>query len=1830
MKTALDVIVSVLFIFILIVIAVLPTGAALAVSDCNGDGQDDAAGIRAGTSADLNGNGLPDECETAPLSFTPRLYPVGGAARAVEAADLDGDGRLDLAVWGAAPRGTYRPGLSVLLAAGIRGFEGMATRLARRSNVSAPGKRASLDAGDFDGDGDQDLALLEGSALRVIWNAGGGKLNDPVNAAGVVAARDAVVADFDQDGRADIACSALDVEVIAVFLGQSDSSFTPLSARAAGLSPGALAAGDMDQDGDMDIAAADRADGRLAVLLNDGQGVFAPPVLLETSIQSLEHAVLADLSGDGRLDLAVMSTDAAAILPGTGRGAFSAPVRFAFEAGANAVASLAAGDFDQDGDLDLIAGLESGAHPGLVLVNGGRGLIVARAILSQVEDVPLAARDLDGDGRCDVVTRSTEEGHITVLWNSDTEDSPALTFERRNQSLGFEPHASVLEDLDGDGDLDLAVTDGEWNVNVLSNMGNGSRWSMRTYSLQHANELISLSALDLNGDGSLDLVSADEFMNLQILLNEGQADFHQGPTYRVGQHPWFVTTADINGDGLRDVVCVNQGSSSLTVLTSTGDGRLRPLAEIRVGSSPLSAAAADLDGDGDTDLVVACRGSSQVTLLWNDAKGVFRRKTAIDVDGVVFALACDLNGDARPDIVAASAPRGEVLVFSNEGEGRFSPPSTFEALNRMRTMAPADLNGDGLTDIVTANEFSNSVSVLVNQGGGRLSQPEHYRTGYHPRFVVAGDIDQDGDCDLISSNHSSLDLTVLRNTSPRRSSPHYLERICTEADFHAVSIPATKEGRVKRLSKFLVPARGEDPSLLPVLLQNVRRHSLHQGFLAEAFPDRFGSLSPEAYDRLTGRRASRSYFAGVLYLLGGAEGQVFGFSVLGDFFDDPAELILREEVSWVRDRLSEVFSIGPLVYYPDSASAREDAAGWQDPGFPVDVGERQARAAYEVYTPGTGCGRLRILTLSELEALNEKGGIGFKDILVLDRAPRDIECVLGGVITGEPQGELSHVAVRTARRGTPNAYVADAVSVFAPHAGRLVRLETKADGYSVEPASEEEAAAWWAASRPRLSLRPVVDPAHDALDSVQEMDLTGRDAPPEARHGGKATNFARLQHILTGPFERYRERGFAVPMSCYLDFMRSNRLPSARDPGREVTYLEFLDEVFTWPEFLNDGELRFSILKGFREKIEAEGSVPAELVERLARRVEEVFGSSDRRVRFRSSSNIEDGLEFNGAGLYESTSACPADDLDDDDAGPSRCDAASPAERGIAKALKRVWASLWNARACEERAYYGIDHSSAAMGVLVSIAYGTEKANGVAFTGNPAIPGNRDYTVTAQMGEASVVSPDPGTRAERSILEVLDGKVVRIIREQRSSLAAPGEVVLSDDELRELGALLAHIDRNLAVEAGGYPREDVLLDIEFKTTTDGRLAVKQVRPFLRRSRAVSAPSFELDIPAGTEVCGAFVSSRPPREAYELKSVLRFAAGRFSLPAGEASFERSIIEVLLVGPDLSPAAPAGPGVFQVSSSTDGDVMTYRFRYSQRFTLSEESESSESSARSARSEGRSIEIEIPDLAFRARAGTPLDPVRVLDEGALAAGLTVEGQMDRLLSYAPCFADHLRLWRVEVELEDGSALELLERHEPPATPSETGPAALVEASVTIGGETRTVLDYQDLVYAAQRHNRGVRHWVVLKPPLEVPGLERPVHAIEIGAPESRSRSAPEARFLDERFERIAVVAAALYERHLDHPSFRRGDADGDGSVGFGDFAAAARFLFDGGAAPACLKAADGNDNGELEPADLMRILLRVFQYADSLPPPFAECGSDRTIDALSCEAYAPCGER
>ncbi len=1779
------------------------------VSDCNLNGKPDLADIREARSADLNQNSIPDECETAPFELgSSSELPLGIAPRAFVCEDFTGDGLPDIA--SACSRGSMEgPRVSIFVNVGGGLFE-------EAAQAAGP-PVARLAAGDLDSDGDLDLAALDATALWWVANDGKGAFGKPARLLVADGVSGLAVGRFDGDGTADIAVTKRPEDVLLVFRGSPGGvSAEPASFRA-GTSPGVLAVLDADGDGDLDLAAGCQQPGGIQLLLCDRAGKLSPGARLEAGGVTPELLAAGDWNSDGLADLAAAARFALVVIPNAARGAFGEAVSLGLPRDGPPVRSLAAEDADSDGDQDLLAGLA--APPGaLIAWNRGDGVFNASARLG-LDGPPLAARwkDLDGDGDQDLVLALHGSDGLTVLWcgpeegregKAPQEDTAELELHPEPVHMGFEPHSCALADLDGDQDLDMAVIDGETNLNILKNEGDGSLGFDRSYSVRDSLEMISLAAVDLDRDRDIDIALADEYTgNVLVLLNDGHGVLRQTGTYGAGERPTNVTPGDLNGDGVIDLICVNEQGNSLSLFEGRGQGKFGRERTVLVESHPFAAATGDFDGDRRLDIAVACYGASKVLVLFGSEEGAFQRRKACAARWPTFVISVDLDGDAHLDLAAAGYGARAVTLLRNKGDGSFEAKGALDVGAPPYTLLAADLNGDGRPDIVTANTMAGTLCAFLNRGGWSFSSRYRYPVGMDPRFAVAGDIDRDGDVDVISANHSSLDLTVLLNETRRVSVEPFLRKVCTEAEFHRISIPASSAASsgaprritVSRETKFVIPADPRDPALLPPVFQDVRSQPLHQQFLAEAFPERFPALSAGAYDALTGRRASRKYWSGILRRLRAEKGVAYGFTLLADFADDPDELPTAAEARQAHETLASVFALRPLAYYPESTLTRVDAAKWIDPGFPVilekTVQDPSGKAAYQSYTRGTVFGRVRVLTQAAFQDLNSRGGLSFQDILILEVAPRDIEGVVAGVITAEPQGDLSHLALRTARRGTPNAYLEGALAAFARWDGRLVRLDVGDEGCTTAEASPDEASVWWSTCRPRISPLPAADASHGGLDGLLEIGLDSR-TPPESRFGGKASNFARLVRLLDGPFASYREVGFAIPMSYYFEFLRTNRVPSAVDPGREVPCEEFLAEIASWPAFQSDSRLRFEVLQRFRESLEADGEVDPDLVARLARRIREVFGRVETAVRFRSSSNVEDALEFNGAGLYESTSACAADDLDGDDDGPSRCDPSRPAERGIAKALKHVWASLWSFRAHEERAYYGIPQESAAMGILVSTAFPDERANGVAMTGNPQSAGDDRFIVTAQVGEESVVSPEPGLLAERNLLEVSDGIVAAIQRVQPSSLAAAGGAVLSDRELEELGALLGHIDRRFPMDLGGRSRKEILLDVEFKIDGAGCLAVKQVRPFLRQDAPPPPPVFELVIPPGTEACGTFVPSRAPRRSYELKAALRFVEGTVRLSAREVPCPVELIEELRVGPGQALAAPRAPGTIQAALGAGEEGEAGRFSFAQSFELPG---------------GETFDLELHLRFDAARSGQAAPPL-VLDEEYMTRKLSLQGTMGLVTTFASCGHESLPLWEVAVELEGGSRVKLHERHEPPPTLNDTGPASLSSAEVFLPGERPVVDDYWHLVYTSLRHNRAVRYWVLLEPALELAGLARPVRAVEIVAPEPKMGIEAAVTLLDGSFDSITSLGVLSYRRGpapassgmssrpppeaalRGHPC----DTNGDGEVGVADALAILLHAIYCEPAPSCLAAADVDSDGVVTPLDAAMLLQHVVQ--------------------------------
>ena len=649
-----------------------------------------------------------------------------------------------------------------------------------------------------------------------------------------------------------------------------------------------------------------------------------------------------------------------------------------------------------------------------------------------------------------------------------------------------------------------------------------------------------------------------------------------------------------------------------------------------------------------------------------------------------------------------------------------------------------------------------------------------------------------------------------------------VNRVPDEDTFTEVTIASSAIDQL-RVGKYLAPAT--DDARIPTAFIDVDAFSLHYDFLITAFPDLFSGLSTAEYEQLTTARETREFFAGTLSLYIDGSDFFYGFTVWDDP-EDAASVPNLEEVTTAWQHLQDRFDIGDVVFVPSSEDQAIEAATWDDPPFSV---RGLADIDYEAYNTGAAYGTLRLYTLEELAEATEAAEFGYQDIVVISDAPADLERVVSGIVTGTRQGDLSHLNVRSLARGTPNCYVSDPLDELAAYADTLVRFECGTDAYTVASTTQAEAEAWWDSIRPEPVEICEPDLETTAFVGLLEADTATIEARTALRctYGAKGANLATLyQRIDTA----YQFPGFLIPSAWYDQFMKATTWTV--DLGEGAGEHTFHETITAWHDddiFLTDAAIRRARLESLRDAIQ-DAPMDEAFVAAIGDEILKVWGDEAAMVRFRSSSNAEDGLDFSGAGLYRSKTVCLADTLDDDDVGPSICDPDKDNEDTLQEGLGKVWASVWNMQAWDERDWYGIDHRKAVMGILVNNRSKDEQANAVAFSGNPTSAGDDRYLINAQEGELEVVSAEPGVFPERILITVESGEVTLIDRISESSETPE---VLTDAELEALSDVLTQCSESYPNDYEVPEGGELLWDTEWKITAEGQLVVKQIRPYLR-------------------------------------------------------------------------------------------------------------------------------------------------------------------------------------------------------------------------------------------------------------------------------------------------------------------------------------------------------------------------------------------------------------
>lgn len=739
--------------------------------------------------AELNGDGKPDLVLTqaggrnlAQLNATTRgskvpqfLIPTAIGSPIDALADIDGDGKSDLIVRDSVGRiigvrlNMTAPGASVSSFSAALPF-------------STPAN-AFVGATDVNGDGRTDLIVADntGNTISVLLNLSVPKAAVPTFAAPRSFAttgewQQAVISvDVNADSKPDIIVARGGSHAVSVWLnttphGDVIPDFSVQHDFAAGNAPDSVAAADMNGDHKPDLIVGDGA--AISVLLNTTEANAGVPSFAS------RHILSADNTG------------------------------FIFS-------SVAAADMNGDGKPDLIATAMSALGYEIVVAlnrtaDGAASPSFAAPQRMSAERIPVsvAAADINGDGKPDLIVTSVLPGHkedpyvLTALINTTSRNATTATFAQGKRfPVGYRLYPVAILDVNGDGRPDLVVTSqlsGTISIllNATAHAANEANFTVAQPFHAGAQPACVASA-DIDGDGKLDLVVADsDGASASVLMNAtarnaSRPDSSTARLFDAGNEPVSVASADINGDGKPDVIVANRESATFSVLLNTTAKRSAtfptapPLAarerSFPLRSAPMAVSATDINSDGRLDLITASGENNTLSILLNTSPDGtrlpgFAEQQAVTLHGEPKTLApADINGDGKPDLIVTTDNQGgeiEVVVNATAQAATtsvFAQPQRIGLFKTLRDMAVGDVSGDGKPDLILANDSDCAVTLLLNTtppngSAPSFAAPETYATGSPVASVTLFDVNADGQIDVIVTDHRHAALSILLNT----------------------------------------------------------------------------------------------------------------------------------------------------------------------------------------------------------------------------------------------------------------------------------------------------------------------------------------------------------------------------------------------------------------------------------------------------------------------------------------------------------------------------------------------------------------------------------------------------------------------------------------------------------------------------------------------------------------------------------------------------------------------------------------------------------------------------------------------------------------------------------------------------------------------------------------------------------------------------------------------------------------------------------------------------------------------------------------------------------
>ena len=607
-----------------------------------------------------------------------------------------------------------------------------------------------------------------------------------------------------RDGRGGEATATVRVSVVRQVVFDQTTTLRTGVGDAVG-----LAMGDIDGVLREDVVVTNRGPGTVTVVVGRSGFGAVTPVFGERMEQAVGAGPVAvaigDIDGDGSADIvtANFDGDSISVLRNlTANGAdpsFAAHVEVAAGADPNAVVLL---DVNGDSSLDVVVSNES-AQTISVLLNTSVGTTISFAAASTFavgqDPVALASGDINGDDRVDIAVVNQTDDDVSVLINETQPQGTTAAFAAKvDFPVGTTPSGVAIADIDGDGPLDLVVTDTvEDDVAILINDSDGIPSFATAVRVTVGDAPVGVATGDFDGDGNPDVAVADSGGDTITLLRNtstpGTPTFAPRITTPAGSAPRHVVVSQLNAAGNLDVLVNNPTAEMVTGRINSTAAAGQDLdfpsgGDAAVGrSTPVDAVVADFTRDGVPDVAVLDRADGTVS--------IFANTTAASARPITFAthatfaagtapsalLATDVDGDGAIDLVVLGADAGEARVLSNQvvsagTDADFATPVAIAVGSSPQRAMTLDVDRDGDLDLVISLRGADQVAVLLNtstSGNPSYGAPATFGTGLSPSGITVADLNADGNGDVCAANADQNSVSVLFNETAVMAAPAF-------------------------------------------------------------------------------------------------------------------------------------------------------------------------------------------------------------------------------------------------------------------------------------------------------------------------------------------------------------------------------------------------------------------------------------------------------------------------------------------------------------------------------------------------------------------------------------------------------------------------------------------------------------------------------------------------------------------------------------------------------------------------------------------------------------------------------------------------------------------------------------------------------------------------------------------------------------------------------------------------------------------------------------------------------------------------------------------------